>query len=146
MRNAINIIFALTFVAILGFAPSAFAQDKITVEVRAISATQGAGGYDTKLNDIQRKLKKAFGSKFSHFTEIKTESLVFMGKIKKTTSLPNGNELTLGYLGKNGEFIKLQLGIAGKMNSTLRVKRGKTFFQAGLRYGKGILILAITVK
>ncbi len=146
MRYAFNIVFALSIVLIVGFAPSAFAQESVTVEVRTIAATKDGHGYDLKLNDIKRKLEKKFGSKYQHFSEIRTQSIRVGGKNESSVKLPNGSKLTVGYAGKAGKYLKLHLGIVGKMSSTLRVKRGKTLFHAGLRHKGGILILAITVK
>ncbi len=145
MRSAFNILFALTVVFIVGFAPSAFAQETVTVEVRTISASKASGGYDVKLNDIKKKLNRSFSS-YTKFKELKTQTI----RVSKTkggkVKLPNGSKLTVGYPGKAGPYIKLHLGIVGKMSSTLRVKSGKTLFQAGLKHKDGILILAITVK
>ncbi len=145
MRSALNILFALTVVLIVGFAPNAFAQETVTVEVRTISASKAPGGYDLKLNDIKRKLQRTFGA-YTKFSELRTQSIRVSKTKGGSIKLPDGSKLTVGYPGKAGPYIKLHLGIVGKMSSTLRVKPGKTLFQAGLRHKDGILILAITVK
>jgi hypothetical protein len=65
---------------------------------------------------------------------------------EKTATLPDGSAMTVKFHGFSGKFIKLGFGIEGKLNTILRATPGGTFFQAGLKYGDGILILAISVR
>lgn len=145
MRTALNIFIALLMLGTLtGFSPEAHA-DQITVEVRTISATTDGEGFDNRLDHLKRKLQKAFRG-YKSFKQVGKRSLRLRDKAHKSMPLPNGSELTITFHGMSGSLVKLGLAIAGKMSTTLRASPGSTFFQAGLDYQGGILILAITVK
>lgn len=144
MRTALNILIAFMMVGMVGFAPNAFADD-VTVEVRAISATQSGKSFDSQLNDIKRKLKKVFGG-YTSFKQVDRDTVKVPKKGNKSISLPNGSKLKVTYHGRQGKFVRLGLGIPKKIKTTIRATPGSTLFQAGLDYKGGILILAITVK
>lgn len=144
MRMILNIMLTLMMVTGLTFAAPAMAQaEEITVQVRSISASNGEG-FDPKLEDLRSKLEKAFKG-YTKFQMIGDTTFPVAEGEKKTIRLPNGASMSVTFHGLAGKFIKLGLGIAGKLNTTLRASSGSTFFQAGLEYQDGILILAITV-
>ncbi len=146
MRTPLKIFFTLLmFAGLLGFSNPAFAQDKITVEVRSIAASKDGNSFDSSLNDLKSKLTRAFGG-YTNFKQVGSTALSIPEKGSKSTSLANGGSLQLTFHGTTGKFVKLGLSIAGKLNTTLKATKGSTFFQAGLNYQSGILILAITVK
>ena len=145
MRIAFNIFIALLMLGtFLGASPEAHA-DPITVEVRTIAASTDGEGFDARLNPLKGQLTKAFRGYTSFKLEGKRVLRLKDGK-SKSMPLPTGGELTLTHHGMAGDLIKLGLGLANKMSTMLRVSRGSTFFQAGLDYGSGILIVAITVN
>lgn len=145
MRIALNMFIALLMLGtFFGFTPEAHA-DSITVEVRSIAATTADDGFDDRLDPLKSKLTKAFRG-YKSFKQVGRRVLRLGEKKSKSMPLPNGSELTVSYHGMAGTLVKLGLGIAGKMSTTLRASPGSTFFQAGMDYKKGILILAITVK
>ena len=116
----------------------------ITVEVRSIAASREGDSVDPKLKDIQGTLNVTFAG-YSNFEQLGVQRVGLAPRKSKKVKLPNGSMLTLTFQGLAGDLIKLGLGIADKMNTTLRVSPGSTFFQAGMRYKGGILILAIKV-
>lgn len=145
MRTAFNIFIALLMLGtFLGTSPEAYA-DPITVEVRTIAASTQGTGFDARLNPLKGQLTKAFRGYTSFKLEGQRTLRLKDGK-SKSMPLPNGSELTLTHHGMAGNLIKLGLSLADKMSTMLRVSRGSTFFQAGMDYGSGILIVAITVK
>lgn len=146
MRTIIHILMTMTFVVgLLGFNVAEASAETITVQVRSIAAAKSGSSFDPALKDLKRKLKTAFGG-YSNFKQVANDSFTVEAGQKQATTLPNGSKLTVKFHGYAGKFIKLGLGIAGKLNTTLRASPGSTFFQAGLAYKGGILILAITVK
>lgn len=145
MRTAFNIFFALlTLGTLFGFTPEAHAET-ITVEVRSIAADTDDEAFDPRLNHLKGKLQKAFRG-YKSFKQVGKRVLRLPDSKGKAMPLPNGSELTLTFHGMAGNLVKLGLAIAGKMSTTLRASPGSTFFQAGMDYEGGILILAITVK
>ncbi len=121
------------------------AQETLSIRVRIIAASKSGGAEDRKLQDINEKLDSFFAD-YDTFSEVGAESIRISSKRKGSVKLPDGSDLVVGYSGKSDPYFKLDLGIADKLNSKLRVKPGATFFQAGLKHGDGILVLAITVE
>lgn len=144
MRTALNIFLTLLVLGtLMGASPEAHA-DPITVEVRTIAASTEDSGFDSRLDPLKGKLTKAFRG-YKSFKLVGKRTLRLREKKGKSMPLPNGTELTLTFNGMAGNLVKLGLSIANKMSTTLRASRGSTFFQAGMDYDDGILILAITV-
>lgn len=145
MRTALHIfITLLTLGTLLGFSPDARA-DSITVEVRSIAASAKGEAFDNRLSELEGQLTKAFRG-YTSFKQVGKRILRIGEDKEKSAPLPNGSELTLSYHGMAGKLVKIGLSIAGKMSTTLRASPGSTFFQAGMDYEDGILILAITVR
>lgn len=146
MRTLLNML--MTLVMVLGFfavAPAVAYAEDITVQVRSIAADQTTTAFDPQLEDLRKKLEKAFKG-YTNFKLVGDSTFTVPNGEKKTANLPNGSTISVTFHGFAGKFIKIGLGIAGKLNTTLRASPGSTFFQAGLEYQSGILILAITVK
>lgn len=138
------LLLGLAFVGLTGFTPEAAAAD-ISVTVRSIAASKDGKSVDPKLRDIQSTLNVTFAG-YTSFTQLGSQSVTMAKGKSSTVALPNRDELTLTFNGYAGSLVKLGLGISKKLNTTLRVSPGSTFFQAGMRYKSGIMILAITVK
>ena len=146
VRFQIQLAFLLSVVGLLFLSTPAAAQSKsISVEVRSIAATSKGSHFDPKLNDLKKRLTKAFAG-YSNFRQVASTQFQLAPNAEKTAELPDGNQMTVTFHGYSGKFIRLGFGIAGKLNTILRATPGGTFFQAGLRYGDGILILAIRVE
>lgn len=145
MRTLLNIFLTLTvLMGVLAIARPAAAQD-ITVRVRAIAATKQGSSFDPKLNDLKNELQKAFGG-YSHFKLIDDNSFRLKQSQSRTTDLPGGTQLTLTFHGVTADLLRIGLAIGDQFSTTLRASRGSTFFQAGLDYKNGTLILAITAR
>lgn len=145
MRHLIHIFSALFLMLTIGLVAPAQAQaETISVKIQSIAASSSGENFDSKLEPLRSKLQKAFRG-YSNFKLVGDSKFQLKDGQKETTNLPDGSVMTVTFHGLAGKFIKLGLGIAGKLNTTLRASPGSTFFQAGLEYQDGILILAITV-
>jgi hypothetical protein len=116
----------------------------ITVEVRTISAQKEGQQFDARLQDLRGQLTKGFGG-YTSFTQVDVQSVRMAEKGEQKLKLVNGQEMTLTFYGMAGKLITLGASVMGRMNTTLRLSPGGTFFQAGMEYKSGILILAIKV-
>ncbi len=95
------------------------------------------------LKPLAGKLEKVFPG-YDSFSLEKTHNLALQMGSGDTVSLPNGDMLKITYKGLDKNMLNLLLEIPGKLKTSVSVKDGGTFFQAGLEYEKGILILAIS--
>jgi hypothetical protein len=145
MRGFIKIILALMVMGtMMSFADEAVAQS-VDVTVRSISAKKAGNYFDPKLNDLKAKLTRAF-SGYTYFKLVQKDDFKLSKSASNTVTVPGGTDVTITFHGLAGDFYKMGLSIADKLSTTLRASPGSTFFQAGLSYKSGILILAITVK
>lgn len=145
MRTLLNIFLTLTvLMGVLAFARPAAAQD-ISVRVRVIAATKQGDSFDKKLGDLKNKLQKAFGG-YSNFKLLDDTKFKLEKSQSRSMSLPGGTKLKLTFNGVSADLLRIGLAIGDQFSTTLRASRGSTFFQAGLDYKNGTLILAITAK
>lgn len=145
MRGFIKIFLALLVVGTMaGAADTAAAQD-VDVTVRSISASKNGNYFDPKLENLKTKLTRAF-SGYTNFKLVQKDDFKLEKSNSETVTVPGGTDVTITFHGLAGDFYKMGLSIADKLTTTLRASPRSTFFQAGLRYKSGILILAITVK
>ncbi|MFP4597057.1 MAG: hypothetical protein ACOC9J_01315 [Persicimonas sp.] len=147
MRTLLNIMVTLTMlVGIVGYAQPASAQQKdVTIKIRSIAASKHGDSFDKRLDSLKGQLQKAFGS-YTNFKLIDEKSFELAKGKSNTASVPGGTKVTVSFEGTSGDFLRLGLSIADKLSTTLRASPGSTFFQAGLDYKDGMLILAITAK
>lgn len=131
-------------VALLMAAPLA-AEEKVTVEVRSIAASVDGDEFDEELDDIKGRLHRGFED-YSSFRQLDRQTRDIQRDEKAQFDLPTDDLLTLGYDGRADDFVRLGLVLEDRLSTTLRATPGSTFFQAGLRYEDGLLILAITVE
>lgn len=144
MRTFFHMLMATAAVAVvLGASPPASAQT-VDVEVRAISASKDGDSFDSKLADLKAKLQKVFAN-YSSFEQLSKTSIQLDKGQTNSVRLPEGSTLEITFHGLAEDLIKLGVDVGDKLSTTLRASPGSTFFQAGLEYGDGILILAITV-
>lgn len=139
------IVSAVLLFGVAGMAQTASAQG-ISVEVRSIAASTKGNSFDPKLKDLERKLKGPAFARYTNFKQVSVSTVRLASEGNKSVKLPDGSSMKLTFLGYAGKLVKLGVGIPKKLNTTLRLSPGSTFFQAGLRYGTGILILAIRIK
>lgn len=146
MRTLLNFMMMMVFVAgsLFAFSQPA-AAETVTVQVRSISASTKGVSFDRKLDDLKGNLEKGFAN-YTNFKQVSSTRFTLAEKASNTTQLVSGDALTMTFHGYAGDFVKLGLAIGNRLNTSLRVKPGSTFFQAGINYQDGILILAITVR
>lgn len=144
MRGPVHILLMMSVLAVglIGWTQPAAAD--IKVEVRTISAQKGAPKFDERLEDLRGQLTKTFAG-YTSFTQVDTQSVSIAEKGSGKVRLVNGQEMTLTFFGLAGNLVSLGLNLVGKMNTTLRLSPGSTFFQAGMAYQDGVLILAIKI-
>lgn len=144
MRTFFHILCAAaTLVVVLGASPPVSAQT-VDVEVRAISASKDGESFDEKLSDLKAKLQKVFAN-YTEFEQISKTSVQLDKGQTNSVKLPEGSTLEITFHGLADDLIKIGVDVGDKLSTTLRASPGSTFFQAGLEYDDGILILAITV-
>ena len=125
--------------------PAAAETHTISVEVRSIAADRQTETIDAALSDLEPKLRDVFAD-YTSFELLERRSITISKDEEQSLTLPQGSELRIGFRGWNEELIELDLELGDKLSTTLRASPGSTFFQAGLSYDEGILILAITVE
>ena len=135
---------AVCGVGVSAFAQSAQAQD-VTLEVRSIHATKDGQGVDPALNDIKSKLERGFGG-YTGFKLLSTREVTLSKGASKSVTLPNKVNMTLNFNGFAGNLANIGMQVSDKVNSKVRLSKGSTFFQAGMRHAKGILVIAIKLK
>lgn len=141
---------AVLFVAVLfvaGLAGNASAQDapgSVNFDVQVIHAVGAAGAPDPALGKLQKYLQKSF-SRYKSFKQLDKLSGSATSKAAATFKLPDGKTLTLSYAGVARGFVKVHLEL-DTLKTTLDIKDGGLFFQAGRVFKGGILVLAITAR
>ncbi|MGM0577840.1 MAG: hypothetical protein ACQEXJ_19090 [Myxococcota bacterium] len=124
-------------------APPALADagGQATFEVTVIHASKKDGGVDPALKGLSRYLRKSF-SGYDRFTRLAQERVRVAEGRSGELVLPDDKTLELKFLGVEDGFVKVHLALDG-LETTVNVKDGGLFFQAGRRYEEGILVLAI---
>lgn len=146
MRALMKLMILMCGLAMITLAASpALAGESVTVEVRIIAATADGNDFDDELEDIRNRLERGF-SDYSSFEQLGRQSQQIRQGRSQNFSLPTGDTLTLSYNGSDDEFVKLGLVLENRLSTNLRATSGSTFFQAGLNYQDGTLVLAITVE
>lgn len=124
--------------------PTSAVAQTISVEIRSIAADQQGESLDEGLSDLEPKLTRVFQD-YTSFELIERREMDIAEGDSSSLTLPEGSTLTLEFRGWSEGMIKLGLEIGEKLSTTLRASPGSTFFQAGLDYREGILVIAITV-
>lgn len=125
----------------------ACANDQITFDVVVIHATKDSGGVDKSLKSLETALVRSFGD-YSAFKKLDTTEFNLASGKKHSVKLPNGHDnATFIYNGNHGKKHLVKLSIPkARVEADLRMPINKPFFQAGLRYQGGILILAFRLR
>lgn len=148
MRTVVKIV---TVLFVVGFGSSiaaeAAANDAIDVDVRVISASDEGDEVDDELQDIEGRLQRGFEDEGkTSFEQLDRHTRQIALNSSEDFELPTDDQLTLAYNGRADDFVRLGLTLHGRVSTTLRATPGSTFFQAGLRHGDNLLVLAITVE
>ncbi|MFW5966601.1 MAG: hypothetical protein ACOCV2_03735 [Persicimonas sp.] len=145
MRRLLHILVSATIVVCLtGYAQAASAE-QITVRIRSIAASTQGNSVDGELEDLESKLNKSFGD-YTSFDLVDDESFEVDKGGSGSVTVPGGTEVTVKFKGLSEDLLRLGLTVGDKLRTSLRASPGSTFFQAGLSYKDGMLILAITAE
>jgi hypothetical protein len=119
-------------------------EPEVKFRVHVLLATSQGDHVDPQIGKrIREYLTKSFGARYSSFRQLDTR--VLRVGLDKTGEMPLPDQSTLGlrFRDIHGEFVKLTMTIKD-LRTTIRIRNGGLFFQAGHRYKNGILILAIS--
>ena len=115
-----------------------------TLDVTVIHATKKGAQIDPKLKAIERYLQRSLKG-FTAFSHRGAHQATLRVDAKTSTTLPDGKTLTLALRGVAKGFVKVYLELDG-LKTTVDVRDGGLFFQAGRPYQGGILVLAIAAQ
>ncbi|MBU0552183.1 hypothetical protein KKF91_09310 [Myxococcota bacterium] len=140
----INTLWRIALGAALLFGGQALAADALTLNVTIIHAQKKAGPTDAALNGAA--LKRAFKG-YNSFKLLDQKALKLSKKGASSLKLPNGQDAHFRYEGLAGARHKINFAVPKKrVDVDLRAPLKRTFYQAGMRYKKGMLILALTLN
>lgn len=133
------------FVALaLAWSAPAFAGGpEVSVEVTVIHATEAGDGVAPELGSLAKYLTKSFAP-YKSFKRLDVQQQTLPQGGSARVSLPNGSELVTTNAGLKDGFVALHLEVGG-LKTTVNVKDGGTFFQAGRAYNGGMIVLAFKV-
>lgn len=131
--------------ATLAPSPAAAQETAIHVQVRAIYVSNQGQGVDPELTDLKGSLVKGFEG-YSRFQALSTVDATIAPGAAHQFAVPGDKSLEIRYRDAPSGLIRLGLNIPDGFKTNVRVSRGNTFFQAGLPYKDGVLVLAIKVK
>ena len=118
--------------------------DAIDVSVTVVHARPAEGGVAPELEKIGRYLVKAFPN-YKSFVRLSGRDEHLVVGAEGRLALPNKSELLIKHTGWKDGFAAVHLEVGG-LSSTVNVKDGGTFFQAGRGYEGGMIVLAIEVR
>ena len=121
--------------------PAPAAATKATFAVTVIHASRSEGGIDKALADLQKYLTKSFTG-YSSFRRLDHRFVEVALGAAGALTLPDTKTLSLKFIEAKKGFIKVHLSLDG-LETTINVKDGGLFFQAGRVFKDGILVLAI---
>lgn len=152
MRTVADILTTLAVVGLVSLVAVEAAADEedgdageVGVEVRTIVATPDGEEFDSELDDLRGRLERGFED-YSSFRQLDRQRRSIDGDAGQDFELPTDDRLTLSYQGRDDDYVRLGLELEERLSTTVRATPGSTFFQAGLEYDEGLLILAITVE
>lgn len=125
-------------------APEANDKAAARVTLNVVHATSAEGGVAPDLERISKWLLKSFPNYKSFKRLSGREDLIAVGQEIKET-LPNGTTLTYKHLGWKDGFATFALSVGG-LETTVNVKGGKGFLQAGRAFEGGMIVLAFRVE
>lgn len=139
----------LVVMMVVVISASAFA-DELDIEVQTIYAKDQGEHVDPKLEPLEAQLRSTF-ELYSHFEHLNTHRFSLALDEFHEITLPDTEStvLSLTHKGRSQAdkaLLRLGLALKGKLSTEVEASPGATFFQAGLLYRDGILILAIRAE
>jgi len=113
-------------------------------DVQVIHASRSERPADPALKPISQYLAKSF-KRYKSFKRVDQLTLISSKGSAAKGRLPDKKTLSLTYVETDKGFVKVALELDG-LKTTVRVRDGGLFFQAGRLYKDGILVLAIEAK
>ena len=143
-KRALVLGMVLSFV--LAATGHVLAADGVSVKVAVIHAVKGKAPSDPALKKIEPSLRNAFGG-YASFKQLDKQQFNLKEKGTKKIALPNAQSAEVRYDGQKGKKHMMRLTIPkSKVDVDLRAPARKMFYQAGMKYKGGILILAFYLK
>ena len=145
-RKARGLVFALALlgaVAVIGFSPAEAQAQTVNVRAQTILASNNGSGVDGSLSSIAGQLRSRFGQ-YSSFRQLQDNRIAMSEGQTRSISLPNGQTMTISFLGMSGSSYRLNVSMPGG-GSTVTVGPGGIFFVAGPQHQGGLLVIAIRV-
>jgi hypothetical protein len=122
-------------------APPPASPARVRVEVTTIHAAKGPGPGSAP-EKLAERLSRAFPG-YAAFHLLGTAGLDLAAGGSGKAGLPDGSEVEVAFLGAADKMLRLRVAIPPRLATEVRVADGGTFYQAGMEYRGGVLILAI---
>lgn len=117
----------------------------VTLKVAVVHATKQPGPTDPDLARIRGQLEKAFAG-YKSFKQLANHQFQLEPGKKASVKLPGNKNADFAYQGVAGKGVhKVGLKV-GNNEFDLRIPERRLFFQAGLPYQGGMLVLAIYLR
>ncbi len=136
---------ACIVIVVLCGGSAAYAAVRAEIVVIHATVSQGKPYVDPALAPLADLLRKSFGSRFTAFRHLSSSVLSLPFGQPQSARLPNERELTLTLKGSDGRYLDVLMELQG-LRTTVRIRDGGMFFQAGHAFQGGMLVLAITVR
>jgi len=124
--------------------PALARTDAIEVVITVVHALPGDKGVAPELDRLQHYLLRAF-PKYTSFVRLSSHDQRLAVGAEARLTLPNRHELLFRHTGWKDGFATVHLEVGG-LSTTVNVKDGGTFFQAGRAYEGGMIVLAFEVR
>lgn len=137
----------MALLALASASPAALAADdapSVEFTVTVIHASNEGRSVDPALARFEKYFSRSF-NRYSRFDQLKVERAAVPSGADKGFTLADGTRLTLTYEELRNGFVRVGLKL-GSLTTTINVRDGGLFFQAGRAYDGGILVLAIEVR
>ena len=117
----------------------------LRLKVSVIQATKEKAAPDPSLARIQGELAEAFAG-YQGFKRLQAEEKLLSGELPVKIDLPNGESAEFKHQGTDKNLHKIRFSLTkSKVNLDLKAPLKKMFYQAGMKHGGGILILAMYI-
>lgn len=120
---------------------------KVTVEVMVVQATNKHSKVDDELRPVMQSLRHL---RFTGFTVLSTNKLVIGERSDGSINVVGGRRLKVDLLEVDDTQAKLRFqlmkGDKKVMDTTVSIRRNRTFIVAGPKHDDGVLILPLTVR
>lgn len=119
------------------------AEPGLRLKVSVIQASKEKGPPDPALAKIQAEIQEAFAG-YQGFKRVQAEEKLLADDTPVKISLPNGETAEFKHQGVEKNLHKIHFSLTkSKVNLDLKAPLKKVFYQAGMKHGGGILILAM---